>query len=249
MPKNISDQREERIGELITALSKKTNQFTSPPLIMIGGYALRAYLPLSRYSRDCDFAIPKGQSWILEQIPSWLSGMTTETKAVLQTHAYLRVIQFLEGRVKVALDFMEAEIHGRNGERIIIDNALLKNSTTATLQVGSHSITARVPSYEDFLILKIVSARPSDTRDIAALLWKNGLPNPEIIAQRATQIVVSPQQLNDKLQGIIDDIKDDRFLDSWRGTFITKTFTDKDKQHTLTALRQLQEACRKQGKH
>ena len=53
--------REARIGELLRTAQRKSKNFSSPPLIVIGGYALRVHVPFARYSRDCDFAIPKRQ--------------------------------------------------------------------------------------------------------------------------------------------------------------------------------------------
>ena len=61
MPRQIDLKlREERIGELIEMVGSKSRNFTDPPIIVIGGYALRGHVPFQRYSRDCDFAMPKG---------------------------------------------------------------------------------------------------------------------------------------------------------------------------------------------
>ena len=51
-----------REGELLKTvqhLSEKTEGFTKPKLILIGGYALRAFIPFSRFTRDCDFIVKK----------------------------------------------------------------------------------------------------------------------------------------------------------------------------------------------
>lgn len=37
--------REQRIGELVEYIRRKSGGFRRPPLIVIGGYALRAYVP------------------------------------------------------------------------------------------------------------------------------------------------------------------------------------------------------------
>ena len=45
-------QREERIAELIRAVAEKSHDFANPPMAVIGGYALRAYIPFSYGSRQ-----------------------------------------------------------------------------------------------------------------------------------------------------------------------------------------------------
>lgn len=44
------------------------------------------------------------------------------------------------------------------------------------LAIGEKKFKFFVPDYTDYLILKIISARPSDIRDIAILLLKNKIP-------------------------------------------------------------------------
>lgn len=51
--------KEEEIAKLIELLSKKSSGFNNPKLILIGGYALRAFTTLSRTTRDCDLVLPK----------------------------------------------------------------------------------------------------------------------------------------------------------------------------------------------
>ena len=40
------------------------------------GYALKAFVPFSRYTRDCDFALRKINGWALDLIKNWLSKNT-----------------------------------------------------------------------------------------------------------------------------------------------------------------------------
>jgi hypothetical protein len=58
--------REKEIGKIIENLSKHTDGFENPKIVMIGGYALRAFTSLSRYTRDCDFVLKKLDRWNLE---------------------------------------------------------------------------------------------------------------------------------------------------------------------------------------
>ncbi len=163
--------REQRIAELIQLLQRKSQNWQRPPIIMIGGYALRAYIPFSRYSRDCDFAIPKGRGWKIDTIEKWFPSMTVETKEKRNGFGYLRLIELLrpgKHKVKIALDFMEGEIQGRSGEAFVLDGKFTSQSVETPIQIGDVSTPVRVPSYEDYLLLKLLSARASDVRDIAA---------------------------------------------------------------------------------
>jgi hypothetical protein len=49
--------REVEIGRIVRCLSDQTGGFEDPKLVLIGGYALRAFTSFSRYTRDCDFVL------------------------------------------------------------------------------------------------------------------------------------------------------------------------------------------------
>ncbi|MGB9659244.1 MAG: hypothetical protein ACPLY9_01780 [Nitrososphaerales archaeon] len=60
--------REEEISNIIDFLSEKTDGFEKPKMILIGGYALRAFVSYSRFTRDCDFALKKDKEWKLDEM-------------------------------------------------------------------------------------------------------------------------------------------------------------------------------------
>jgi len=64
----IMQLREKEIGKLLEYISKKSEGFTKPKIITIGGYALRGHMPFSRYTRDCDFVLKKKNGWHLDSI-------------------------------------------------------------------------------------------------------------------------------------------------------------------------------------
>jgi|GEM_PF-6059869 len=45
-----------------------------------------------------------------------------------------------------------------------------------SIPIANKSIKLPVPSYVDYFIMKVVSARASDIRDIASLICENGVP-------------------------------------------------------------------------
>jgi len=123
LPKAIElmKRREEEILNSLLFLSKKTNDFTNPELILIGGYALRAFIPFSRFTRDCDFALMKKNGWNIDKIKEFLSKeYLVEEEQKRNNYGFLRCIKFVKynkARVKVSIDFMEGEIRERRQRR------------------------------------------------------------------------------------------------------------------------------------
>lgn len=118
----LMNQREEEIGRLIEYFSKKTEGFENPKIVMIGGYALRAFTSLSRYTRDCDFVLKKIDGWNIDKIKKLLPKvLSTEVFEKRDSYGFLRCIRLLkvDGRsAKISVDFMEGEVRGRTDEQV-----------------------------------------------------------------------------------------------------------------------------------
>jgi hypothetical protein len=237
--------REKRIGELVSLLSDRSNGFTSPRMLVIGGYALRAYVPFARYSRECDFALPRSKVWSIDTVSRWLEELKVEAEEKHDLYGFLRLIELLpfgKRRVKIALDFMEGEIRGRDGEAVRIDEGFILESIKVTIRVGDQDVALRVPSIQDYFILKLASGRPSDVRDIVALVWQKGVPKLDVLLRRAQEIVDPFQRLVDNLETVLKDLSDARFLDSWRGTFMTHKFGETERHQVHDHLSRLKKA-------
>jgi len=235
----IMNLREEEIGRIIEQLFKQTKGFDNPKMVLIGGYALRAFTSFSRYTRDCDFVLKKSDGWNLERIqrllPKYLSIEAFEKR---DSHGFLRCVKLLKGGAKISIDFMEGEVRGRTDEQVFsVTDKFMQRTKKAKIAIADKAIEMQVPDYTDYLILKFMSARPSDIRDIATLVWKNGVP--EGMEERAKEALAYPEILKKNLKLILADIADKRFLDSWKGTFVTTEFTEKIKEQILKKLRQL----------
>ena len=83
--------REHRIGELLEQVKQRSRNFKKPDIIVIGGYALRAYVPFSRYSRDCDFVLAKAKTWKIDRIEKWFPDLSVEAKSKSDSSGYLRL--------------------------------------------------------------------------------------------------------------------------------------------------------------
>ncbi len=134
---------------------------------------------------------------------------------------------------------MEGEVTGRaKKDRIMIDEKFVLNSLKTRIKVADREIEVRVPSYLDYFILKVVSGRASDARDIATLVWKNGLP--KRLKERVKEIMPYPEVFREKLrESILPTIKDKRFLHSWRGTFMITELNEEIKKQIIEKLSKL----------
>jgi hypothetical protein len=238
----IMNFREEEIGNLIKYFSKQTDGFENPKIVTVGGYALRAFTKFSRYTRDCDFVLKKMNGWNLDKIKKLLpEGLSIEAFEKRGKYGFLRCIKFLKingRRAKISIDFMEGEVRGRIDKKVFfINDKFLQKSKKAKILIAGKDTEIFVPDYTDYLILKIMSARPSDIRDIAILVWKKGIPKD--LKERAEKALAYPEILEKSLKLIMVDISDKRFLDSWKGTFVTKEFTEEIKEQVLKELQKL----------
>jgi hypothetical protein len=118
-------------------------------------------------------------------------------------------------------------------------------SGKVTVRMGDQDVALRIPSFADYLILKLFSERPSDVRDIVALVWQRGIPGPDALLQRAEDIAAPFQRLVDNLELAIKDVSETRFPDSWRGTFMTQESTEAHKRNVLGKLLQVKKAIDK----
>jgi len=248
LPKAIDlmGRREEEILNSLVFLSERTKGFTNPELIMIGGYALRAFIPFSRFTRDCDFALMKRNGWDIDRVKEILpEGYLVEEEQKRNSYGFLRCIKFVKhnkARVKVSMDFMEGEIRGREKREIVkIDDVMIENRVFISIPIAGKPIKLPFPNYLDYFIMKVVSARTSDIRDMASLIRENGIP--ENLEERVKQVLPYPEIFSIKLkERIIPEIRRKTFLDSWRGIFGTTKYNEEDKKKVMVELEKLLKA-------
>ena len=119
MPRAIDmmRRREKEILWALKHLSEKTDGFGDPRLLLVGGYALRAFIPLTR---DCDFVTKKKEGWAIDRLRVLLpEGFSVERLEKRGSYGFMRCVKLVrhnDARVKVSLDFMEGEIRGKGAE-------------------------------------------------------------------------------------------------------------------------------------
>ena len=234
--------REEEIFRMIAHLCAGTGGFEDPKIVVIGGYALRAFTSLSRYTRDCDLVLRKPNGWSLDRLQALRPpGLATEALEKRDGYGFMRCIRLLKvpgGSVKIAFDFMEGEVRGRaEGQAFLVTEDFMSRASKVKISIAGKTAEIYVPDYPHYLILKLMSARPSDIRDIATLAWKKGVPGD--LKEEAWKVLPDPGILEKNLELVEADISHARFLDSWRGTFATTEFTQEAREKVLAELRKL----------
>ena len=233
-------KKEEEIAKLLGLLSEKSEGFEEPKLILIGGYGLRVFVPFVRSTRDCDFALRKDDVWHLDEIKKWFAKeVLVDSLEKKDVSGYMRCVELIkvnDRQAKVSLDFMEGEVTGRSErDRVKIDERFVADSKKTKIIVADKELEVRVPSYRDYFLLKIVSARPSDVRDVATLVWKNGVP--EGLEERIKEVMPHPEVFKEKLaESILPIMRDKRFLNSWKGMFMTDEFDEETKKRVIEQL-------------
>jgi len=236
-------KREEELLKIIRILSERTERFTSPRLILVGGYALRAFIPFSRFTRDCDFIVKKINGWNLDRLRETMpEDYSVESEEKHERYGYVRwvkLLQYDKARIKVSFDLMEGEIRGRRTEEaILVDDSMVRNSKPMLLSIADEDVEVFVPSYSDYFIMKVVSSRASDIRDTASLIHENGVPSG--LEERVRQILPHPRIFRRNVEHVlISEIRKATFLDSWRGIFATTTYTEGDKEKVVEQLKKI----------
>jgi len=240
---NLMKRREEEILKSLLSLSESTKAFTNPELIIVGGYALRAFISFSRFTRDCDFALMKKNGWNIDEVREILpEGYSIEEEQKRSDYGFLRCVKLVKhngARIKVSMDFVEGEIRGRGAkEVIVVDEVMIRNRKFISIPVANKPIELPIPDYRDYFITKVVSARASDIRDIASLVRENGIPSK--LKERVREVLPYPEIFQEKLkEKIIPEMRRKTFLDSWRGIFATTKYGEEDKKRVIMQLERL----------
>jgi hypothetical protein len=154
----ILRRREQEIGKMLELLSKKSSGFTKPKLILIGGYALRAFAPFSRYTRDCDFALRKKNGWTLDQITNWLSKSTAvESFEKRDDYGFLRCVRVFDKTIKASLDSQDphgnqfhSKPHSKGQEEQVYSKhpASIEEKVLIAGDIATRLVSLLVPSEE-----------------------------------------------------------------------------------------------------
>jgi len=115
---------------------------------------------------------------------------------------------------------------------------MIKNRAFISIPIAGKPIKLPVPSYVDYFVMKVVSTRASDIRDVASLICEKGTPGN--LSERVKQILPYPEIFLIKLkERIIPEIRRETFLNSWGGIFGTTRYNEEDRRRVIAELEKL----------
>src|SRR3990167_4321090 len=210
--------REKEIFETLKKMSKLN-------FVIIGGYAVNAYT-LPRFSVDCDIVV-KNKDELREIKEALINfGYLKEENNKDKTSYYgdfLRLEKDLGDNIKVSIDILIKEVLDRQTNATFSADWIFNNSEIRTLRgkTISEELKLRIISLDALFVLKFVSCRLTDIRDIFMLApnIKNKKWVKEEISKKydfnrlylKIKEKITSKQFKDTLQGVYGIIDDKVF--------------------------------------
>lgn len=207
------EQLQLREKEIFETLKKiKKNKF-----VVIGGYAVNTYT-LSRFSVDCDIIIKNRKE--LEKIEETLLKLgyheeKNYSDKIPYKGNFKRYEKELENKFKVSMDILIEEVFDRQTKskfsaEWIFDNSALRNLQGKTI---SEQLKLKIINADSLFIMKLVSCRQTDIRDIFLLV--NFIKDKEWIKKEVSE----RYDLKDRLSKVLSKINSKQFKDELQGVF------------------------------
>src|SRR3990167_1938787 len=210
--------REKEIFETLKKMSKLN-------FVIIGGYAVNAYT-LPRFSVDCDIVVKDEEE--LKEIEETLVnfGYLKEDDNKDKTSYYgdfLRLEKDMGDDIKVSIDILIKEVLDRQTNAAFSADWVFDNSEIRTLRgkTITEELKLRIINLDALFILKLVSCRLTDIRDIFMLA--PNIKNKEWIKEEISKKYnfnklflkvknkITSKQFKDSLQGVYGIIDDKVF--------------------------------------
>jgi len=141
--------------------------------VIIGGYAVNAYA-LPRFSVDCDIVIKDETE--LRKIEEVLLNRGYEKKRLPKQaqYAFFRYEKRLDDDFFVSMDVLLAEVIDRMTESVFSAEWIFKNSNSRVFfgKTIAEEIKMRIINIDALLVMKIISCRATDIRDVFMMLLK-----------------------------------------------------------------------------
>lgn len=218
--------REKEIFETI----KRIKDFD---FVIIGGYAINAYT-LPRFSVDCDFVIMnRAEANKIKNVLVELGYHKEERKKVKTPYHgdFARYEKRLQDKFNVSVDLLISKVIDRQTSAFLTAEWIFNNSSLKILRGKTiqEEVKVRIPSPEALIIMKLLSCRVNDIRDIFMII--NQVKDFEIIKKEISEKTDFNKQFNQ----LKDKILSKSFKDNLQGVFGSipeKTF-DRNKELVL----------------
>ncbi|MBI4117020.1 nucleotidyl transferase AbiEii/AbiGii toxin family protein [Candidatus Pacearchaeota archaeon] len=200
--------REKEIFETLKLLKK--NNF-----VVIGGYAVNAYA-LPRFSVDCDMVVKDNKEVEKIEIELLKLGYIKIKRnfEIPYGGKFIRYEKRISGIFKVSMDIMVGNVVDRGtnagfSAKWIFENSKLRNLKGKTI---SENLKLRIINPDALFVMKMISCRPTDIRDIFLLIgfirdkkWMQNQISGRVDFADRLKIVkkkISSKQFKDDLQGV-----------------------------------------------
>ncbi|MBS3154874.1 nucleotidyl transferase AbiEii/AbiGii toxin family protein [Candidatus Woesearchaeota archaeon] len=201
--------REKEIFETLKSL-KSCN------FVIIGGYSVNAYA-LPRFSVDCDIVIKDKSE--LEKIEKILLkiGYKKEklAKEIQYSGRFCRYEKKIDNNFAVSMDIMMGDVKDRMTKSVFEADWIFENSSMKILKgkTISEELKMRIINIDALLVMKIISCRSTDIRDVFMMFPK---------AQNKEWIKYEIQKkcdFKDRISKIIEKITSKQFKDELSGVY------------------------------
>lgn len=229
MIKGLFSLREDEIFKALREL-KDCN------FVIIGGYAVNAYT-LPRFSVDCDIVIKDENE--LKKIEKILlsTGYILENppKETQYSGSFYRYEKRIENNFTVSMDVLVQNVSDRMTGVIFSSDWIFENSKVRSLKgkTITDELNLRIINMEALIVMKIISCRSTDIRDVFMMLPNTG--NKGWIKSE----VYLRYDFNDRLSKIIEKVNSKQFKDGLFGVY--SSFDQKTFEKHKNALVSMQE--------
>lgn len=220
---------EKREKEIFKTL-KKINSIT---FVVIGGYAVNVYA-LPRFSVDCDIVV-RGDKDALKIGKILINlGYSKEEKSKVKTPYHSEFIRYektIDIEFKVSFDILIGKVVDRQTGVVISAEWIFYNSSEKELRgkVVVDKINVMVPNVEALVVMKLLSCRSTDVRDIFMMIDK--VTDNDFITKEVSERIDFSKKFN-KLK---DKIISKDFKNNLQGVFgfVQETAFEKNKELIL----------------
>ena len=182
--------------------------------ILVGGYAVSAFK--HRFSVDADIIVKSEDLFKFESILRKEGFKKTITKELenIYSSKFVRY-EKEQASVDILIDALASRTTNSSfGYELVFDNSIKRKIIGIEKEV-----TARIPTKELLIVMKLHSGRLTDFRDIAALAKDTDL---ELI--KKFLFIGNLKVLKENLSKLNKVVNDKNFIDSFKGVFVEKKF-------------------------
>ncbi|MBI2672318.1 hypothetical protein HYX16_05270 [Candidatus Woesearchaeota archaeon] len=183
--------------------------------VIIGGYAVNVYT-LPRFSVDCDLAVKKEEVKEILRILEQEEYKKEKARNNLPYHGeFIRYEKEIKNNFKVSFDILIEKVIDRQTSAYFDVDWILNNSEFKILKgkTFKEEINARIPTAEVLVIMKLLSCRINDIRDIFMII-------PNVKDYNYIRKVISEKtNFNNQFKKLIDTISSKNFKDNLQGVF------------------------------